>query len=117
MWLLMLVTFSVPGREGPLSIATLDWIALLTVGTRAVVFVALSTVVVRRWHAPNRPGILRLLWPLFAFAVWAVASTLWSPLPAVTLGQAFTTGVLLLLAAAIAVEWRDESDTSAVSSG
>ena len=114
MWLLMLVTFSVPGREGPLSIATLDWIALLKVGTRILVSVALSTVVVRRWHAPNRPGVLRLLWPFFAFAVWAVASTLWSPLPAVTLGQAFTTVVLLLLAAAIAVEWRDESDTSAV---
>ena len=114
MWLLMLVTFSAPGREGASSIATLDWIALLKVGSRALIAIALTTMVLRRWRTPKRRAVMRLLWPFFAFVAWAIASTLWSPLPAVTFGQAVTTGLLVLLAAAVALECHDESETSAV---
>ena len=114
MWVLMLVTFSAPGREGASSIATLDWIALLKVASRALIAVALTMVILRRWQTPARRAVTRALWPLSAFVAWAIASTLWSPLPAVTFGQAVTTGLLVLLAAAIALECRDESETSAV---
>jgi O-antigen ligase len=114
MWLLMLVTFSVPGREGPSSFATLDWIAVLKVATRGLVPVALAIVVARRWHTRKRVEVVQTIWPFFAFVAWATLSTLWSPLPAFTFGQAFTTGVLGLLATAIALECRHEDQSSAV---
>lgn len=114
MWVLILVTFSVPGREGPTGVADVDWIALLKIGSRAVVFVALAGVVARRWHLPKRRDVVRTLLPFFVFLVWAAASVLWSPLKAMSLGQVFSLAVLVLLALAVAIEWRDESDTSAV---
>jgi O-antigen ligase len=57
---------------------------------------------------------MQVLWPMFGFVAWAIASALWSPLPAVSVGQAFTTATLVLLAAALAMEWRDEMHTSRV---
>lgn len=114
MWLLMLVTFSVPGREGASSLASLDWIALLKVATRALVAVTLIGLVLIHRRPAQRRLVRRLLWPLATFVAWATLSTLWSPLPALTLGQASTTGVLVLLAAAIALEWRSPADTARV---
>lgn len=110
--MLMLVTFSLPGRAGPESLDSLDMIALGKIGTRLMSILVLGVVINRCWGYRARRVVIWCLLPLGCFSVWSVLSTLWSPLPSFSLGQAVSFGLQALLATAIAILWRDLRDTS-----
>lgn len=102
-WLLILNTFSAPGREGPESAAALDWIALAKVVVRVGSLAALGALWMRLGASPRRGLVLGALLPLGLFLGWAVLSALWSPLKSVSLGQAMGLIVQVMLAAALGV--------------
>lgn len=112
-WLLVFVTFSVPGRDAP-SLSSLDPIALAKVGARAVSLGLLGCLLLPLWNTPKRRLVTRCLFPLLSFVGLAVVSTLWSPLASFTLGQSASLTVQFLLAMTIAVLWSSPRDTSTV---
>lgn len=101
--LLMFMTFSPPQRDPTVTTGAVDAVALAKVVARAIVLLGLSVFILRRWNSPRRKTTTRLLLPWIGFAGWAVVSTVWSPLKAVTLGQSASFVILLLLALAIAM--------------
>ncbi len=113
-WLLCLSSYSPAGRAGPLTLAQLDWIAIMKVAVRALAVLILGVALVRlprqsaKWHT------LWCLMPFGLYAAWAAASTFWSPLKAVSLGHAGDLFVLLLLAAVAGVACTDDGRMSLV---
>ncbi|MBC8871106.1 MAG: O-antigen ligase family protein [Planctomycetes bacterium] len=114
LWLLTIICFSAPGRIGPDSAGSLDVIALVKLGTRVGIFLVLLWMLYRYWRLPERGTVIACLAPLALFAGWAVLSTLWSPLKAVSLGQASSLIVLVLLAMNLGLFCRGAEKTSAV---
>jgi O-antigen ligase len=110
----MLCTFSMPGREAPRSFASLDPIALAKLAIRLGALALLAGRVILSWGHPRLRAVVPLLLPFGLFVAWAAASSVWSALPAVSLGQSLGLLTLLLLSANVALSWRDERDTSAV---
>jgi O-antigen ligase len=102
-WLLMLNTFSAPGREGPETVTSLDVIALAKVAVRFGSIVALGFALYQLWGHPRRAVVLRCLMPFGLYLLWAFLSVLWSPLKAVSLGQALGLLVMLQLAAVLGI--------------
>ncbi len=98
-WLLALLTFSLPGREGPESLAGLDAVALAKVGGRAGVILAAVWAIAHFWHHPRRRLVGGALLPLLLFLAWAVLSVSWSPLKTVSLGQSASLTAQLVMAA------------------
>jgi O-antigen ligase len=113
-WILMVLTFSVPGREAPRSVAGLDVIALAKLGSRALAVAVLGWILVREWGSARRPAVVYAVAPLAAFVGWALLSTLWSPLPAVSLGQSISLLLLVMLAAAVGLVLCGPRDTSTI---
>lgn len=114
MWLLTMICFSVPGRIAPNSAGSLDLIAFTKLGTRVGIFLVLVWMLCRYWRLSWRGAVVASLAPLALFAGWAVVSVLWSPLRAVSLGQAASLTVLLLLAINLGLFCRGAARTSAV---
>jgi O-antigen ligase len=112
LWLLTLVTFSMPGRDGPSDAGSLDVIALAKLATRGIVIMALGITLLACGSSPRRRLVLWCLAPFGIYLLWAIASVAWSPLKAISLGQAGSLTAELLLAAVVAVLWRSEADTS-----
>src|ERR1700736_721737 len=96
-WMLSVAGLTMPGRNGPLSLGTLDPVALVKLATRGISFVVLGLILLRHNNNPQSPALLRRLFPLFLFAAWAAASICWSPMPAVTIGHAGDLVVLAML--------------------
>ena len=109
---LMLCTFSMPGREAPTSFGGLDTIALTKLLIRNVGLVLLTARFIHAWDGPRRPVIVSTLMPFGLFVAWSFASCVWSALPAVSLGQSLGLLTLTLLAANLALSWRNDDDTS-----
>ena len=107
-WILALAAYNPPERSGALSLAGLDWIALLKVASRATACALLGLALVRTPDRGRRLLVFKSLLPWTLFATWAVATTLWSPFKAFTLGHSLELFILLLLAAAVAYHARDE---------
>ncbi len=80
---------------------------LVKAGTRGFAFLALGAIVVAAQNASPSRAIWRLT-PVALFALWAMVSTLWSPLKSVTLTHGFELLILVLLAMAIAIVCREE---------
>lgn len=122
--LLALVSFSLPGREGPESAAGLDPIAIAKFGIRGMVacwfgFLWLSRIVrgVRSTEFEVSSGTYwgaSLLLPWLAFVAWCMLSILWSPLKTVSAGQWLGLVALMLLSETVAVryDFRRRSDPS-----
>ena len=111
-WLLMMVTFSVPGRESPRDSGGLDVIGLLKLGVRVFVILALGRAILQHWSDRRRPVVAWCFTPFAAFVGWSLCTALWSPLRVISLGQ---WGGLLgqsMLAAVIALRWSGPRDTS-----
>jgi O-antigen ligase len=113
-WLLMLLTFSVPGREGPDSASSLDAIALAKVAVRLLGFSVLGLTIVRSWRHPRRGEVVRCLWPLGLFIGWSLLSVLWSALPSFSLGQVGGLLVQVMLAFVVGLRCTDSRDRSTV---
>src|SRR5579872_1266515 len=106
-WMLSLTGLSAPGRSAPLTLGSLDPIAIAKLITRLVAFAFLGHVLM---HAnDNRTtSLLRRLTPLALFTAWAAVSVFWSPMPTVTFGHASELVVMLMLAGAAGLLTLDE---------
>ena len=113
-WLLIFVSYSFSDRDTPNTIGSLDLLALAKVATRIVAFGVLGYVIYRAWDRRRVRGVVRCLWPFGLFVAWAVASTLWSPLWAVSLGQSGSLMALWMLALSVALLWTSVHDTSRI---
>ncbi|MBW3599407.1 MAG: O-antigen ligase family protein [Planctomycetes bacterium] len=116
-WLLMLATYSPPGRDVQEVPVEHDPAAITKLVLRLCVCGMLGTAVMATWRSPRFREALRVMAPWICFLAWAVLSALWTPLLSVTLGQAFSLGVLMLMAGAVAIGCRDEQDASRVLCG
>jgi O-antigen ligase len=109
---LALLSFSLPGREGPESAGGVDFLALSKLGIRvvAIVYFAMacwitwSTSSIRSSELIHRYRISWLLLPWFFFAGWSLLSVSWSALPVVSVGQWL--GLVALLMFTQTVAWR-----------
>ncbi len=102
-WLLGLACFSIPGRGGPLEMSAVDPIALAKIFIRGGSVMVLAAIILRQQdHLRSGAALVRMT-PLLLFAFWCVASTLWSPLKAVTVGHAVEVLAGALLATVIAI--------------
>lgn len=97
-WMLSVTGLTMPGRDAPLSLGTLDPVALVKLATRCISFVVLGLILLRHNSSARSPVLLRRLFPLLLFAAWAAVSMCWSPMPAVTIGHAGDLVVLAMLA-------------------
>lgn len=113
-WLLMLLSFSAPGREGPDSASSLDAIALAKVAVRLLGLAVLGLMIVRSWRHPRREGVVRCLWPLGLFIGWSLLSVLWSALPSFSLGQVGGLLVQVMLAFVVGLRCTDSRDRATV---
>lgn len=113
-WLLMLITFSVPGRVGPSTLGGLDLIALAKLGVRAGGIAALGLLIVTVWHEPRRGVVFWAATPFLLFSAWAVLSASWSPLQAVSLGQVAGHLVCLMVALVIGILYQGRLTASSV---
>ena len=113
-YLLTLFTFSAAGREGPSAVESLDWIALIKLAVRISAFFVLGIVIARAWHLQRRQALSWCLLPWGLYVGWAIVSTFWSPLKAVSLGQAFGLMVQVMLALALALRCMDLGDVSKI---
>ena len=113
-YMLSLFTFSAAGREGPSAVESLDWIALIKLAVRISAFFVLGIVIARSWHQQRRQALSWCLLPWGLYVGWAIVSTFWSPLKAVSLGQAFGLMVQVMLAFVFALRCTDLGDVSNV---
>ena len=113
-WLLVLTTFSMPGREGPSFVGSMDWIALSKAATRMLAVASVVFAIGYVWDGARVRTALWYFLPLGAFAAWAVVSALWSALPAVSVGQALGLIAQLLLAVSLAAVCRTQRHCSAI---
>ena len=111
-WLMTVMTFSAPEREGPESLGSLDAIALGKVAIRFGGLLCFGVTIAGSWRHPRRRLVGWCLWPWGLYIGWAIVSTFWSPLKSVSLGQAFGLMVQLMLAFVLALRCRDLESVS-----
>lgn len=111
LWLLTLITFSAPGREGPAATGSLDLIGLAKLAVRGVTLVTLPYYLFRHWTLPRRRVVTWCLLPFGLYLGWAIVSVAWSALKPVSLGQAGGLAALLLLTASVGVGWSGPAST------
>lgn len=101
--MLALLSFSLPGREGPNSAGGIDVVALAKLGIRVVAcgyFALLFLRLIQR--GSFRVSSMYVPWILFAG--WSLLSVAWSALPVVSIGQWL--GLVALLAMSQTIAWR-----------
>jgi hypothetical protein len=113
-WLLMLVTFSTPGREGADSAAALDLIGLAKVGVRLGSIGLLGLGLLCLWSLPERGRVLAALLPFGLFLGWSFLSIGWSAMKTFSFGQALGLMALLELTAVIGLTVSRPQDVSRV---
>ena len=113
-YLMNLFTFSAPGRSGPSSVESLDWIALIKLGIRISAFFVLGIMITRSWHQQRRQALSWCLLPWGLYVGWAIISTFWSPLKAVSLGQVFGLMLQVMLAFLFALRCTELRDVSKI---
>ncbi|MEL7496744.1 MAG: O-antigen ligase family protein [Planctomycetota bacterium] len=94
--LLSLTAFSAPGRKAPLA-GAFDSIAQVKIVARFSVAFVLALMIFRRLRKRSMHRTLLTYLPMVLFVGWCIASTLWSPLRKVTLGQTFSLLCCVLL--------------------
>ena len=112
--LLMLLTFSAPGREGPSFIGSFDAIALAKLAVRALGMFILGIAIAESWHQPGRRAVARCLLPVGLYLGWSILSTFWSPLKSVSLGQAGGLLAQVMLVFVVALRCSGPQDSSKI---
>jgi O-antigen ligase len=107
-WFLAFGAYRPAGREIPIAVETVDWIALTKIVSRVFVVVLLGYTCLRASSTRAFKIIRHRLTPFFLFALWALLSASWSPLKAVSFGKAFGLVVFALLSAVTAWVCVDE---------
>lgn len=108
-WLMLLVTFHLPGRSGPEQVGSIDFLALAKLAIRVGV---IATFLVAWRFSPDylvKRAVLSAYLPLIGFVGWAFLSVLWSPLKTVSIGQALGLAALVTISAWIALACRSVS--------
>lgn len=114
-WMLSFASYSPVERAvAPLSLVTLDWVAVAKVATRIVAFVLLGAVYLRMPRTPARQHVMKRIMPFGLFAAWAIISTTWSPLWEVSLGHGAETVVFVMLAAVVGVVCAEDRNLSRI---
>jgi O-antigen ligase len=103
MVLLPVMTFTIPGQPSPSGLKFLDSLALVKTAILAFVCIGGSVVMLLQAKRPLFQKIIVPLFPLIIFLVWSIFSVVWSPLKAVTMGQAGGLAALIIYAIAIAL--------------
>lgn len=115
--LLSFVTISPPedyrnGDVGLQSILPPAVIKLSKLGSRGATLIVIAYSVTRFAADPRLTRALLGILPIFLYAVYAVLSTCWSALPAVSLQQSGTLLMLIMLGVMIGLSWQSVADTS-----
>ena len=113
-WLLGLASYSPPGREAALALGQLDWIAVVKVVTRLIALILLGVAFVTLPNKALKRRTLLCLLPFGLYALWAIISTLWSPLKAVSLGHAGELVMFLALSTVTAAACTDDQSLSRI---
>ncbi len=114
-WCLPILTFTTPGRPSPSSLAFLDGLALIKLLVLLTVFFGGGLALI--FKARQEPAVARTVKPLlpyFLFFGWAMVTVLWTPLPAVSVGQAGGLASLLVLACLVGLSSQDKSGVETV---
>lgn len=115
-WVLVWCTFSPPedwkaSRFGTSPILPPTLMKLLKTAGRAGVIATIGFSMLTAWRHPQRTYAIRALLPLILFVAYALVSVVWSPLRSVSLTQAGSFAMLILLSTYIAIIW-DGDQTS-----
>ncbi|MCS7470942.1 O-antigen ligase family protein [Stieleria sp. ICT_E10.1] len=102
-WALPILTFTIPSRLEPSTVASLDALAIVKLLILLVVFFGGSAALLARLGDAKTASVLRPLLPFYLYFAWAMLSVLWTPRPAVSIGQAGGLASLLVLASLIAL--------------
>ncbi|QDV44024.1 O-Antigen ligase [Stieleria neptunia] len=102
-WALPILTFTIPSRLEPSTFASLDALAIVKLLILLVVFFGGSAAVLARIADAKTQSVLRPLLPFYLYFAWAMLSVLWTPRPAISIGQAGGLASLLVLASLIAL--------------
>jgi len=113
-WLLVVVTFTSPGRHATQSTADIDLLALAKLGARAAAFAMLGVVLLVRGPRRLKDTLGYSFLPLAMFTGWSVASAAWSARPAVSIAQAGCLSLLVMLAIVIAATIRNTADLARI---
>lgn len=116
-WLLMVFTFSPPedwkqGLYGTQTILPPSLIKLLKLCSRALAMCILAFLVFRQIRKPDSGRIALFFFPAAVFVFWILTSVYWSALRAVSLQQAVSFTISIVLAYAFAFSWTSKKDTS-----
>ncbi len=102
-WALPILTFTIPSRLEPSTFASLDALAIVKLLILLVVFFGGSAALLARLGDAKTRVVLRPLYPFYLYFAWAMFSVLWTPRPAISIGQAGGLASLLVLASLIAL--------------
>lgn len=97
-WVLSLTSITPPGRSTVVTLTELDWISVAKIVGRILSFCVLAIIVFKAWYSHQQQLVFRRLSPFFVFALWALISTIWSPLRNVTFGRGSELILLLMVA-------------------
>lgn len=110
------IAFTMPNRDSPISIGSIDTLALGKLLALFVVLACGSMILAKQWQQArtqrltyndrNTPvffQVIHALTPYFAFLGWAFLSVTWSPRISVSLGQAGGVTSLLIIACLVAL--------------
>jgi O-antigen ligase len=101
-WLLSLSSLHPAGQTAPVPLGVLDWLSFIKIGGRALAFLLIAIVLIMRRNIFGQSYIIQRLFPLALFALWAIISTMWSPLKVLSLTHGIELLMLVMLSAASA---------------
>ncbi len=111
---LPVMTFTVPGRPVPSALRFLDVLAISKLMILAYVCVYGTYLLVSCFRQPLFQRVLSPLMPFVMYLAWSIFSVVWSPLKAVTIGQAGGLAALLVYAIAVGMICYDNEMVSRV---
>lgn len=112
-WCLPVLTYTSPGRPSPSSLAFLDGLAVFKLIILLVVFFGGARVILARLNSATLRTLAPLA-PFFLFLNYAVISVIWTPRPAITMGQSGGLAALLMLAALVSLVCQDAASVERV---
>jgi len=111
-----LIAITMPERDSPMSIGSIDALALGKLLALFAVVLFGSSILTKQWlrarsqcvqdivqDEPTVFPIIRALLPYFAFLAWAILSVTWSPRISISLGQAGGVTSLLIISCLVAI--------------
>ena len=116
MFFFPLLAITLPERDSPISIGSIDAIGLMKLGTLLTVLVFGSLILIQQWlqaqtlttqrlvrEEPALFAILRAFFPYFLFLGWAILSVTWSARMSISLGQSGGVTSLLIISCLVAL--------------